>query len=284
MTYEKLFEQFLRHREYVDNYSHHTILTYKLAWKYWVSLLETADITTQLCFEYMIRMREHGITPVSCNTHAKAMNGFFKWLAECEYTPTEFHIKHMKVEARVIQAFSDDHLKRIIQFKPKGFQDSRLHAMLLLMIDTGARINEVTSLKRDDVNLDALIVRVMGKGKKERYMPVSVELRKVLWKFLAKHDSDLVFPTRNGTKCSNRNVWRDFKILGEKLGVTGVRISPHTLRHTFARNYLKQGGNLFYLSKTMGHANINVTKKYIEVETEDLQIAHLKTSILSRLR
>ena len=119
MTYEKLFEQFLKHREYVSNYSPHTILTYKLAWKHWTTLLGTTEISHTLCREYVIKMRERGIIPASCNTHSRAMNGFFKWLSECEYSE-KFHIKYMKEPLKVIESFSDEHLKRLINFKPKN--------------------------------------------------------------------------------------------------------------------------------------------------------------------
>lgn len=152
------------------------------------------------------------------------------------------------------------------------------------MIDTGVRIDEALSLRRDDVDFDSLLIRVKGKGKKQRFVPFSLELRKSLYKFLSNHRFELVFCTRNGTKYSYVNSWRDFRILASKLGIDGLRVSPHTLRHTFARNYLRQGGNVFYLCKALGHTNIQTTKQYIEVETEDLRETHLKTSILSRLR
>ena len=79
-----------------------------------------------------------------------------------------------------------------------------------------------------------------------------------------------------------RNFGRDFKAIGEQLGMTGVRISPHTLRHTFAVSYLRNGGNLFYLSRVLGHSSVTTTQKYLQsVNVDDLQAVHDRLSPLT---
>src|ERR1044072_1118861 len=279
-----LFDTFLRHRRYVDNYSEHTIDTYCQAMRTWKRVLGEREIDKQSIKDFVIKMREANISASSCNVYLKAFNGFLNWLYENEYIPEPLHIKHLKFERKIIRPFSDSQLKAIISFKPKDFCEQRLHTLLLLLIDCGVRIDEALSLKREDIDFDSLLITVRGKGKKQRLVPFSMELRKVIFKFLSKHKFDLVCCTRNGTKYSYGNCWRDIKILAARLGIEGVRVSPHTFRHSFARNYLREGGNVFYLSKALGHSNIQTTKLYIEVETEDLQETHLKTSILSRLR
>ncbi|MBA2339232.1 MAG: tyrosine-type recombinase/integrase [Pyrinomonadaceae bacterium] len=250
----------------------------------WKRVLGDKEIDKQSLKDFVIGMREANISPASCNVYIKAFNGYLIWLFENEYIPEPLHIKHLKAEKKIIKPFNDSQLKALITFKPKKFCEHRLHTLLLLLIDTGVRIDEALSLRRNDVDFDSLLVLVRGKGKKQRLIPFSLEFRKSLFKFLTKHSFDLVFCTRNGTRYSYVNCWRDFRILADKLGIEGVRVSPHTIRHTFARNYLREDGNVFYLSRALGHTNIQTTKQYIEVETEDLQEAHLKTSILSRLR
>ncbi len=193
------------------------------------------------CEKRAFLLLEASISPASCNVYIKAFNGYLIWLFENEYISESLHIKHLKAEKKIIKAFSESQLKALITFKPKNFCERRLHTLLLLLIDTGVRIDEALSLKRDDIDFDSLLIRVRGKGKKQRYVPFSLELRKSLFKFLSKHHFELVFCTRNGTKYSYVNCWRDFRILAYKLGLSGVRVSPHTLRHTFARNYLREG-------------------------------------------
>jgi integrase/recombinase XerD len=112
-----------------------------------------------------------------------------------------------------------------------------------------------------------------------------MEMRRVLYRYAAKHSGPgkLLFGTRNNTQVTVRNFERDFALMGQKLAITGVRFSPHTLRHTFAVSYLRAGGNLFYLSKILGHTSVTTTQKYLQsVGVDDLQAVHDRLSPLGR--
>ena len=114
-------------------------------------------------------------------------------------------------------------------------------------------------------------------------------MRKLLYRYAMKNSAPgrLLFGTRNNTLVTVRNFERDFKAIGAKIGITGVRFSPHTLRHTFAVSYLRAGGNLFYLSKILGHSSVTTTQKYLQsVGVDDLQAVHDRLSPLApeRLR
>jgi integrase/recombinase XerD len=159
-----------------------------------------------------------------------------------------------------------------------------LYALIVFIIDTGCRIDECLSLKRSGVDIDNFLVTVRGKGNKERIIPISRECRRVLYRFIDKHNFDLVFPTRQGAKYSYRNSVRDFKDLCKELGITDVRTSWHTLRHGFAINHVRQGGDVFSLQRMMGHSSLDVTKRYVNLTEDDLKLVHKKTSILGRLK
>ena len=94
--------------------------------------------------------------------------------------------------------------------------------------------------------------------------------------------SELVFPSREGTPWDQRNSLRGLHILQEKLGLP--TFGWHRLRHTFATNYLRQGGDIVRLSMVLGHTQITTTQRYLHLLTEDLSASHQKVSILSRLR
>ena len=115
------------------------------------------------------------------------------------------------------------------------------------MLDCGLRIEEALELTRDKIDMDNLLIKVRGKGEKHRIVPVSLELRRVLHRWLGRHRHAWVFPTMQGRRLHQRNTLRDLKLIGRRLKVTGVRVSFHTFRHTFAVSYLRAGGNLFYL-------------------------------------
>jgi site-specific recombinase XerD len=149
------------------------------------------------------------------------------------------------------------------------------------------RISEALALSRDAVDFDNLLICVRaGKGGKHRMVPMSFELRKRVWKYATRTQSPqqrFLFETRNHTRMTVRNIQRDFNRLCRRLRIEGVRTSPHTLRHTFAISYLRAGGNLFYLSKILGHTSVQTTERYLQsLQVEDLQAVHNRLSLLAR--
>src|SRR5262249_47373367 len=97
------------------------------------------------------------------------------------------------------------------------------------------------------------------------------------------HPSDVLFCCRTGRRLAYRNVYRDMRKLCATLGIVGPRISPHTIRHTFATNYLRHGGDIVRLSMVLGHTQITTTQRYLHLLTEDFSASHQTLSILNRL-
>jgi integrase/recombinase XerD len=94
--------------------------------------------------------------------------------------------------------------------------------------------------------------------------------------------ASLVFATRTGTKLLQRNLLRKFKLFGKRLKITGVRFSFHTLRHTFALNYIRNGGDVFRLQRVLGHSSLEMTRRYVDLQTSDLQAVHDRLSVVGR--
>jgi site-specific recombinase XerD len=152
------------------------------------------------------------------------------------------------------------------------------------LLDTGLRIDEALGLERKHVNIDAMYLRVMGKGARERLVPISTEGRKVLYRWMSRSDSALVFTTRNDGRVSYRNAYRDIKVLCAMIGVTGRHVHPHAFRHCFAASYVRRGGDVYRLSRILGHASITTTQLYLRsMGIEHLQEGHEKYSPLGRL-
>lgn len=282
---DQLFEQFCKEKEYVKNSSRHTILFYQYSYKTFKRILgDETDLSKNHLTSFVLGMREKGMKPETCNVYIRGMNSFLSWLFENEQISEKLKIKQLKTEQKVLKTFSDQQIKAIFSYKPKSFTEHRLYALLCLVMDTGVRISEALDLRKEKVDFDNLLLTVRGKGNKERPVPMSFELRKVLWKFSQRHRYELMFPTRNGTRLMYDNTRRDFRKLCEKLKINGFDGSFHAFRRKFARSYVKNGGNLFYLMKALGHTTLTMSKKYVEVETDDLKDMHSKTSLLSRVR
>ena len=164
---------------------------------------------------------------------------------------------------------------------------SRACIVAVTILDPGLRISEALGIRKEDVDFDNLVIRVKGKGSKHRLVPISNELRKRLFNYFKRvginNQSDLAFGTKYGTQITARNFLRDFRRLCSQLSIVDVRTSPHTLRHTFAVSYLRAGGNLFYLSRILGHTSTKTTERYLQsFGIEDLQAVHNKLSLLTK--
>ena len=284
---QELIEQFVKEKRFLKNVTQKTIRFYYQSLKALtrsIGNLEPSALSKAVLNEWVVKLRESGLSVISCNSYIRGINSFLTWLYENEYTAEHLKIQVLRTEQRIIQTFKDEHIRALVSFKPKGFYEWRIYALSCLLIDTGVRIEEAMTLKRSKVDFENLLITVMGKGNKERPVPMSLELRKVLYRWCGKHTHEFIFSTRQGGRLSYHNVLRDFKNLCGRLGIEGVRLSPHTLRHTFAKHYVKSGGNLFYLMKALGHTTLTMSKRYVDLDADDLKEMHTKVSIMNRLR
>jgi|SRR6185369_6220863 len=278
---DTLFAEFLREKLYIKNLSPKTKISYSQAFK-WFSGTELSKPGLNA---FILKMREGGLSPVTCNIYIRAMNSFLSWQYENGHIREPLKMKQLKEEKRVKEPFSDDEVSRLLSYKPKTFYEWRLYALVCTLIDTGCRIEEILTLKMTNLDFDNLLVKVIGKGNKERVVPMSFELRKVLFRFLQKRGDKLglyVFASRTGGRLSYWNMTRDFQNLCKSVSVPYKPF--HYLRRTFAKNYITQGGSLFMLQRCLGHESITTTQRYVCLNVEDLKETHLRTSILSRLR
>jgi site-specific recombinase XerD len=225
------FDDFLKERLYFKNVSQKTLVYYRCAFKSW-ERHANGDWKT-----WLINLREAGLSAISINTYICAMNAYWKWAG------VDLKVGYLKEEDKILPTLTPNHINRLVHYKPIGSNEARAHTLALTALDSGLRISEMLGLPRQNVDFDNLMLRVQGKGNKQRLVPMSVELRKSLYRYLGKHNHPLVFATKTGTAVTVRNSERDFKVMCRKAGIEGVKTSWHVLRHTFAVNYLRAGGN-----------------------------------------
>ena len=164
--------------------------------------------------------------------------------------------------------------------------------ILMIFFDTGIRLAELTNMKLDQIQ-DSYFV-IYGKGRKERVVPKNPMVGKYLIKYLNAREKyfaarscedDYVFLSKNGKRLTNEAIRRFMKDAAEAVGISPkVRVSPHTCRHTFAHQQLKNGLDLYSLSRLLGHESVSITQRYLEA-IEDTQIltSARKTSVLANL-
>lgn len=158
---------------------------------------------------------------------------------------------------------------------------TRDHVMLEILYSSGLRVSELVSLKLEDINLEAGFLRVLGKGSKERIVPLHLRAVEKVKRYIArqraeilgKKSSPYLFVTRRGGPMTRQRFWQTIKVLGKKLG---IELSPHTMRHSFATHLLEGGADLRSLQKMLGHADISTTQIYTKVTADRLKQAYTK--------
>jgi len=159
--------------------------------------------------------------------------------------------------------------------KPLGLRD---RAMLETLYATGLRVSELVALKIFEVNLDAGVVRVMGKGSKERLVPLGEEAVHWIRKYVDERKqsaSDTLFITARGAGMTRQAFWHLIRRYGAR-AVPGKKLSPHMLRHAFATHLINHGADLRVVQLLLGHADISTTQIYTHVARERLKALHAK--------
>jgi integrase/recombinase XerD len=271
-------EQFIKERIYLYNVSPRTVQWYRESFKW----LATVPLTEDGLKELVIKMRMSGLKPISCNNRIRAINAYLKWAG------AELSMSRVKQEQVILPTLTAEQISALVHWKPRRQTERRLHALICTLADTGLRISEALGLTLDRVDFDNLLLTVSGKGNKERKVPFSYELRRILWKYTHSlpHRDGLMFPTLSGTPFSRWDALHSFKRLCRRLGFEAPRRSLHAIRHSFASNYIRRGGSQFHLMKILGHTSLEMTRKYVDLQTQDLQEVHNRLSPLTpeRLR
>ena len=222
------------------------------------------------------------------NGYMRALQGFWSWLEEEEFIDKNpfATIRIPKAPIKVTPTFNEDQLRQLFSeidtASPVGYRD---YAIILTLLDTGIRCSELTGLKVTDVDLEARMMKVHGKGNKERMVPIGAMVQKAIWKYLNRYRPEPVIPryeqvflTQDGRPLSKDRLEAIVERYGKKAGIMGVRVSPHTFRHTMAVTFLRNGGDVFSLQRILGHSQLEVLRVYINLAQSDISRVHQRNS------
>jgi site-specific recombinase XerD len=166
----------------------------------------------------------------------------------------------------------------------------RDYTITLLLLDSGLRVSELCELKMEDVRLEEGLLKVLGKGNKERLIPVGRQVQKLMWHYIGRFRPSPAMPrvsnvflTDDGYPLCKDRVEKLLTRYGKLAGLTGVRCSPHTFRHTAAVSFLRNGGDVFSLQRLLGHSSLEMTRRYCQLADIDVQKAHMRASPVDNL-
>lgn len=197
-----------------------------------------------------------------------------------------------KATIKLVNTFSADQVNKLVTIchlsKDIGFRNL---TMIFLMLDCGIRVSELIGMDIGDVNLPEGFIKVRkAKGGRERMVPIGALVQKMLWKYLNQYRPTPLTPNIAGLFLNDKGlplgrsgVQQMLRRYGRSAGISGVRCSPHTLRHSFAKNYLLNGGDIFSLQRILGHSSLASVRTYLNLFACDIKAQHRNFSPVDRM-
>lgn len=275
---DRLINDFKNYLELERNYSNNTSLSYVKDVALFsdfikkdLLLVDKKDIE-----KYIRSLNKSSKTISHVISSLKSFYNYYMRMGNIKSNPTD-EIDRPKIEKKIPEFLTLEEVSSLLNFEVNNEFEARNKAILELLYSSGLRISELTSLELSNIDLDECLVRVMGKGSKERIVPLGDyaidALKEYIYFYrpiLNKNNSSYVFLNNRGGVLSRQFI---FKVIKEECIKKGIRknVSPHTLRHTFATHLLKNGADLRIIQELLGHENLSTTQIYTHLTNDKLK-------------
>ncbi|MFA5177240.1 MAG: site-specific tyrosine recombinase XerD [Candidatus Omnitrophota bacterium] len=287
---KELIDTFLNYLSVERGLSNNTIISYREDLNTYLDFIEKSDIdvlskiSKNNITNFMFAQKEKGIGANSIARRLAAIRMFHRFLTReriLKSDPSTL-IESPKLWKRVPETLSLNEVEALIaQPNVRDIQGIRDKAILETLYATGMRVSEAVNLKKDNVNLDIGFLRCIGKGSKERVIPLGkkaiASIQRYLEvsrpKFLKDKESEFLFVSRFGKKISRQSFWKIIKKHAQAARIKKP-IKPHILRHSFATHLLEHGADLRSVQEMLGHSNISTTQIYTHINKDRLKSVH----------
>ena len=248
--------------------------------------LKMDEISRPDLLEFIAFKAEQGSSARTSARMLSSLRRFYTYLMQQEIistNPTD-KISMPKIGRSLPVLLTENEVLKLIKApntkKPLGFRD---RVMLELLYATGLRVSELVKLEVNQVNLNQGYLRVMGKGDKERLVPMGKTAKRWMKNYLNgpiqeilnDRQSDCLFPTRTSTSISRQAFWQIIKKYAMKVGIS-AKLSPHSLRHAFATHLINHGADLRVVQMLLGHSDLSTTQIYTHIAQQRLKDLHEK--------
>ena len=284
------------------NYSERTIKGYKnnilkfaRYMKNEFEIVEIEEISHVHIKSYLNFLKGNGLTEVYINTILKNLRSFYKYcFTEGYCLNVALKVGWLRERKTIIKTFSDDEIRKMMDVHNySSYIHARNKCIMAILIDTGIRNFELCQLKITDIR--ETVIYIKGKGKKERVVPISPYLKKIMIKYERIREGylknnilhyDNYFLSYRNKPLTTEAVERIVRLCGEKANVNkNIRCSPHTCKHYFAQAQLRNGLDVYSLSRLLGHENVTITKRYLQgLKDKEVLELGMKSSPLMNLK
>lgn len=278
-----LIEEFLRYLLIDKGYSNNTLESYKRDLLMFLEFNENKniiDINNEDLKKYIKYLNNKNLNERSISRNISCLKSFYKFLvienkvknniADSLFMP--------KTKKKLPKTLTEEEVFKLLDINLTDNYSYRNKAMIELMYATGIRVSELINLKLQDLDLVQEIIRIFGKGSKERVVPIgeyaSISLKEYIYKYrptmIKRYNNDYVFLNNHGNQMTRQGFFKIIKKLADEKGIKSD-ISPHTLRHSFASHLLKYGADLRTIQELLGHSDISTTQVYTHITNEELK-------------
>ncbi|MEB3245147.1 MAG: tyrosine-type recombinase/integrase [Vampirovibrionales bacterium] len=276
--------EFLEHLNYARGYSVHTLAAYERDIRRLLLWLDEAQLplvqlNRQALNRYLAYLRQNKLASSSILRNMSALRSFFEWLLHHQRVSRN-PLQYIELPKRLKplpKALSESDVMRLLKQAATGWPLPDQVAFELLYC-CGLRVSELITLKHGDVNLEAGYVRCLGKGNKERLIPMPEALTLLIERYWhqvfmghPRPDALLLVPPEGKQTITRKHIWDKLRALGRSLG---KQISPHMLRHSFASHLLAGGADLRAVQELLGHQDIATTQIYTRISKTQAQNMH----------
>ena len=289
---DELTQQYLDYLIIEKGLSKNSLASYSADLAQYITFLEKNhindlnDVDTAVIFAWLINLTKKGLSAKSRARHLITIRGLYKFLIN-EKKVTSSPVKNVDIPKTGVSLPKIMTVREVADLleapdirKPKGMRNA---AMMEIMYGAGLRVSELILLCLQDINLDANFVRVMGKGSKERIVPIGSQARAITQKWikegrpslLKKISTPYLFVARAGNPMTRQSFWKIIKKYALLANIT-KNVTPHTLRHSFATHLLEGGADLRSVQTMLGHSDISTTQIYTHISRDYLMKMHQK--------
>ena len=285
MTLDQAIDLFLQHIKIERNLSPNTVSAYATDLSYFrqycadEKLNQVDGISTAPILEYLISLSKSGLAVRTQARKLIAIRRLFHFLCRERYLQADptLRLELPKIGRKLPEVLSLGQVEALLaapdRSKDRGLRDA---AMLELLYATGLRVTELCQLRADATDFDRGFLRAMGKGEKERLVPIGEAALKLMRQYLLevrpkldKKRSPYLFLTNRGTPMTRQGFWKLLRRYSRGAGID-KEVSPHTLRHSFATHLLEHGADLRSVQAMLGHADISTTQIYTHISRKHL--------------
>lgn len=292
LSIQEAFDLFIRKCK-IKNLTDLSISSYEKKMVHFYEFIDKSEpitaVTKDTVDDYILWLRENTeANDITINSYLRSVRAFLYFCMEDRYIPT-FKIQLIKAEKKIKETYTDDELMRLLE-KPDidncSFSCYKTWVFENYLLGTGNRISTALDLHIGDINFQSgVIILRKTKNRKQQIIPLSATLAEILQGYLqirGGEADDYVFCNEYGEQASCRTYQQLVRRYNRKRGVE--KTSCHTFRHTFAKNWILNSGDMFRLQKILGHSDLTVTKEYVNMFGQDLQMDFEKFNPLDNLK